>query len=78
MKKYLKIALFISLGLVITLASGCATKPWVKPYEREILAKPIMLFSRDSFADIYMDHVHEVREGAQGGGVGAGGGCGCN
>lgn len=62
----------------ILLSSSCAQKAWVKPYEREILAKPIMLFSRDGFADGYMDHVHETREGAQGGGVGAGGGCGCN
>ncbi len=78
MKHYLKLLFTFNLLLVILLSSGCAKKAWVKPYEREILAKPIMLFSRDSFADIYMDHVHEVREGAQGGGVGAGGGCGCN
>ena len=78
MKNTIKIFLIIKLSIVFLLSSACATKPWVKPYEREILAKPIMLFSRDSFADVYMDHVHETREGAQGGGVGAGGGCGCN
>jgi len=78
MKKYINSFILINLGLVLLLSTACAKKPWVKPYEREILAKPIMLFSRDSFADIYMDHVHETREGAQGGGVGAGGGCGCN
>lgn len=78
MKNFIRILLLIDLSLVLLLSSACAQKPWVKPYEREILAKPIMLFSRDSFADIYMDHVHETREGAQGGGVGAGGGCGCN
>jgi len=78
MKKFSKIILLINLSLLLLFNSACATKPWVKPYEREILAKPTMLFSRDSFADGYMDHVHETREGAQGGGVGAGGGCGCN
>jgi len=78
MNKIIKIIVFFSLSFFIMLSSSCAKKPWVKPYEREILAKPIMLFSRDSFADVYMDHVHETREGAQGGGVGAGGGCGCN
>ncbi|MFV1982539.1 MAG: DUF4266 domain-containing protein [Thiohalomonadales bacterium] len=78
MKNLLKSLLLLNLSLFILLSSSCAKKPWVKPYEREILAKPIMLFSRDSFADSYMDHVHETREGAQGGGVGAGGGCGCN
>lgn len=78
MNNCIKIFLVINLSLFMLLGSACAKKPWVKPYEREILAKPIMLFSRDSFADVYMDHVHETREGAQGGGVGAGGGCGCN
>ncbi|MFV2059045.1 MAG: DUF4266 domain-containing protein [Gammaproteobacteria bacterium] len=78
MNHILKLLLITSLSILVLLGSSCATKPWVKPYEREILAKPIMLFSRDSFADVYMDHVHETREGAQGGGVGAGGGCGCN
>ena len=78
MKKITNSFILINLTMIILFSTACAKKPWVKPYEREILAKPIMLFSRDSFADVYMDHVHETREGAQGGGVGAGGGCGCN
>ncbi len=58
---------------------GCSTpEPWVKPYEREWLADPLMSFSRDPVSDAYRQHVFEVREAARGGGVRAGGGCGCN
>ena len=60
------------------LASGCAIQPWVQPYEREQLADPIMRFSRDPLADKHRAHVFDVREGARGGSVGPGGGCGCN
>lgn len=57
---------------------GCATEPWVKPYEREWLADPIMSFARDPISDKYLQHVYDVREAARGAGVGQGGGCGCN
>lgn len=63
--------------LVLWLA-GCAIEPWVKPYERDRLADPIMLFDRDPVSTAYMDHVYEAREGARGASGGAGGGCGCN
>lgn len=60
------------------LLSGCATEPWVKLYERERLADPMMKFSRNSLADKHRDHVFEVREGARGATGVQGGGCGCN
>jgi hypothetical protein len=60
-------------------AAGCSgVEPWVKPYERENLADPIMAWDRDPVASSYMRHVYEAREGARGGGGAAGGGCGCN
>lgn len=65
------------LGLAL-LGSGCATEPWVKPYERERLADPIMKWSRDAMADKHREHVHLVREGARGATGVQGGGCGCN
>jgi len=55
--------------------AGCAQ---VKPYEREILADPIMSFSRDPLSDQYLNHVYDVREGARGATTTQGGGCGCN
>ena len=67
-------------GAVVAMAllGGCAVEPWVKPYEREWLADPIMSFSRDPISDNYLQHVYDVREAARGAGAGQGGGCGCN
>ncbi|MGD8526026.1 MAG: DUF4266 domain-containing protein [Thioalkalispiraceae bacterium] len=60
------------------LVTGCAVEPWVKPYERQNLADPIMSFSRDGVSSSYMHHVYQAREGARGAEGGSGGGCGCN
>jgi hypothetical protein len=60
------------------LFAGCSVQPWVKPYEREHLADPIMAFDRAPVASSFMDHVYEVRNAARGGTGAAGGGCGCN
>jgi hypothetical protein len=57
---------------------GCAIQPWVKPYEREHLADPIMSFSRGSLADKHREHTQVVREGSRGATGVQGGGCGCN
>ncbi len=57
---------------------GCSIEPWVKPYERDHLADPIMSFDRDPVSSSYTGHVYEAREGARGATGGAGGGCGCN
>jgi len=59
--------------------SGCSgIEPWVKPYERDRLADPIMFLDPDPVSSAYMQHVYEAREGARGGVGSAGGGCGCN
>jgi hypothetical protein len=61
------------------LLAGCSPiEPWVKPYERERLADPIMRVSREALAAKHSEHVHEVREGARGANGVQGGGCGCN
>ena len=58
---------------------GCAfPEPWVKPYERERLADPIMKWQRESLASKHSEHVREVREGSRGANGVQGGGCGCN
>jgi len=60
-------------------SSACSNvQPWVKPYERDRLADPIMAWNRDAISAEYLDHIRETREGARGGTGGAGGGCGCN
>ena len=72
----------LSIGMAASVAamllSACSIQPWVKPYEREHLADPIMSFDRNPVSDVYLDHVFEVREGARGATGSVGGGCGCN
>ena len=70
----------VSIAALVSMAllSGCAIEPWVKPYERERLADPMMKFSRNGLADRHRDHVFDVREGARGATGVQGGGCGCN
>jgi len=65
------------IGAVLLLA-GCSIEPWVRPYERERLADPIMKFSRDPLADKHSEHVFDVREASHGATGVQGGGCGCN
>jgi len=69
----------LGAALALAVLAGCAAPtPWVKPYEREHLADPIMAFDRDPVASSYFDHVFETREGAHGATGAVGGGCGCN
>jgi hypothetical protein len=59
--------------------TGCGNiEPWVKPYERQALADPIMSFDANPVSTAYLDHVFDAREGARGANGSAGGGCGCN
>ncbi|MCM2311181.1 MAG: DUF4266 domain-containing protein [Steroidobacteraceae bacterium] len=61
------------------LAAGCSNvEPWVKPYERQNLADPLMAADRNPVATSYLNHVFEAREGARGALGSHGGGCGCN
>ena len=77
--RLLRAAALLTLLAACGLLSGCAAiEPWVKPYERERLADPIMKFSRDALADKHREHVYDVREGARGATGVQGGGCGCN
>ena len=68
-----------SLALAALVLAGCGNiEPWVKPYERQALADPIMSFDANPVSSSYIDHVHDAREGARGATGGGGGGCGCN
>ncbi len=76
MRKLAKVIIAALLGAGL---AGCTTiEPWVKPYEREHFADPIMSLDRDPASSVYLDHVFESREGARGATGGVGGGCGCN
>jgi hypothetical protein len=58
--------------------TACSIQPWVKPYERDRLADPIMSWDRDAISGAYLDHIYDSREGSRGATGTAGGGCGCN
>jgi hypothetical protein len=62
-------------ALLLAAVSGCAT---VRPEQRSVLADPVMQFDADAREAAQTQHVLENREGAFGGGVVKGGGCGCN
>ena len=70
-RRLLAVVAFAALG-------GCSIEPWVKPYERDHLADPVMSLDRNPVSSSYSDHVYEVREGSRGATGSAGGGCGCN
>lgn len=67
-----------ALAAMLALSACGNLEPWVKPYEREALADPIMSFDANPISTSYTHHVFEAREGARGALGGAGGGCGCN
>lgn len=73
-------ALLAAFAAVVAFSlSACGNiEPWVKPYERQNLADPVMSFDLNPVSTSYMDHVYEAREGARGALGSAGGGCGCN
>ncbi|MGH8185614.1 MAG: DUF4266 domain-containing protein [Steroidobacteraceae bacterium] len=70
----------IALAVLCVVAlSACGNiEPWVKPYERQALADPIMSLDPNPISTAYTHHVFEAREGARGALGSAGGGCGCN
>ncbi|MEL6870851.1 MAG: DUF4266 domain-containing protein [Pseudomonadota bacterium] len=74
-----RIARVLFASSVLAALSACANvEPWVKPYERDRLADPIMFLDHDPVSTSYMHHVFESREGARGAQGSVGGGCGCN
>jgi hypothetical protein len=70
--------ILLALAVVAGLTACGNIEPWVKPYERDKLADPIMALDGDPVSTAYIQHVYEAREGAKGGEGAAGGGCGCN
>lgn len=78
MPRVVSVTLTLAMAGAAALLSGCATEPWVKPYERERLADPVMQVNRDALAAKHFEHIRDVREGARGATGVQGGGCGCN
>lgn len=66
-----------ALAVIVALA-GCATFDPPRPWEKGDLARPSMRLDADPLATRVTQHVYQSKEGAAGGGVVGGGGCGCN
>ena len=66
----------ILLG-VMQAASGCAALG-VKPWQREVLARPEMALNAEPIDAAIDDHIYFSKEAASGGRSFGGGGCGCN
>lgn len=80
-KKASRALSYIGVFCCFMLLTGCAqmgVKPWVKPYERQNLADPIMSSNRHGIANRHIAHVYEARESGRGAEGSGGGGCGCN
>jgi hypothetical protein len=73
-----RMAMAMAPALLALAGTGCSVEPWVKPYERDRLADPIMSFDRHPVSSAYGNHVQEAREAARGASGSGGGGCGCN
>ena len=67
-----------ALTSALALAGCTSVEPWVKPYERERIADPVMQVAADPLPAKHTGHVYGVREGARGATGVQGGGCGCN
>lgn len=75
----------VAAAATVLMLAGCGSlrwpsmpEPWVKPFERERLADPVMNFARDGLSAKHFEHVRDVREGSRGATGVQGGGCGCN
>jgi hypothetical protein len=69
-----RLAIWLALALT---ATGCSTIG-VKPWQREILAKPEMALNANPIDAAIDDHIYFSKEATSGGRSFGGGGCGCN
>jgi hypothetical protein len=67
--------LFLLMGAAV--CGGCAS-PGVKPWQRDVLARPDMQLDADPLDAAIDDHMYFSKEASSGGRSAAGGGCGCN
>jgi hypothetical protein len=74
LKNLRRLAILLALMLG---TSGCSSIG-VKPWQREILARPEMALNADPADAAIDDHIYFSKEAASGGRSFGGGGCGCN
>ncbi|MCK5335454.1 MAG: DUF4266 domain-containing protein [Gammaproteobacteria bacterium] len=67
----------ILLFIIFSLVSACSIQP-VKPWEKDLLAKPSMQLIADEVENALDEHIYFSKEASTGGQAIGGGGCGCN
>ena len=64
--------------MFMVLALSACSNLGVKPWERNILAKPEMALGENAIDMSFDDHIYFSKEASSGGRDFSGGGCGCN
>jgi len=66
---------WLFLMMVLVGLTACTT---VKPWQRDLLAKPQMALDSDPLQTSFDEHIYFSKEASSGGRGFGGGGCGCN
>lgn len=72
-----KLLALISSLVLISFLTGCSSLG-VKPWQRDLLAKPSMQLNSAPLDNAIDDHIYFSKEASSGGRGFGGGGCGCN
>lgn len=70
--------LYLFLLIILFLSSSACSSLGVKPWERDLMAKPDMSLGANGIDDALDDHIYFSKEASSGGRSFGGGGCGCN
>ena len=77
MQHSFRVASGCALGALLALLAGCSIAP-PKPWEKDILARPVMAMDGDALGRRFLQHIYTSKENSSGGDGVGGGGCGCN
>lgn len=66
------------LILTLLISVSACSQLGVKPWERDLLAKPHMSLAGSAMDEGFNDHIYFSKEASSGGRGFGGGGCGCN
>ncbi len=75
MIRLVRVLTLAALLTALSLSTGCAT---VKPWEKDLIARPDMAWDEDPRFSTIKGHIAFSKEGSLPTGGGASGGCGCN
>jgi len=77
MRIILRSVAVVAATVAVATSAGCTTLG-VKPWERDILARPEMALDANPIDNAFDEHMYFSKESTSGGRGFGGGGCGCN